>query len=284
MNIFNKYYKEKKTSIDNFCSKKANMYACIFEEYNSKINLLKNKTLPYGWHWLYFSENYPIVKSGADGHPKRGKFLPSFKGCKRMYAGSEVRFKKDILLNSKVKKISKIKNIENKSHGKKIIYFVTINHLHKIKNEVFLEENQNLVFISKDYQSKRKIFFVKKKDLLLLHKKNFSFNNIMLFRYSAITYNSHRIHYDIKYTREEEGYKDLLVHGPFLAKYALDEFMINIKSKLKMFEFKMLRPVLVNEKINLKIFRSLENINKFKIIITNVQSKEVKLMASCYSK
>ena len=71
-----------------------------------------------------------------------------------------------------------------------------------------------------------------------------------MFRYSAITFNSHRIHYDVEYTRKEEGYKDLLVHGPLLATVALDEFRKNINCKLMEFEFRMLKPVLVNEEIN----------------------------------
>ena len=102
----------------------------------------------------------------------------------------------------------------------------------------------------------------------------------MLFRYSAITYNSHRIHYDIKYTIQQEGYKDLLVHGPLLAQHAIDEFILNIKSKLTKFEFKMLKPVLVNEKINLKIFQNSQNKDKFKIIITSLKSQEVKFIAN----
>ena len=103
---------------------------------------------------------------------------------------------------------------------------------------------------------------------MFLYKKKISFSNILLFRYSSITYNSHRIHYDVEYTRREEGYKDLLVHGPLLATVALDEFRKNINYKLTDFEFRMFKPVLVNEEIHLKIFKNIQNKKEFKIIFT----------------
>ena len=77
---------------------------------------------------------------------------------------------------SKVKKTSQIAKIENKSKNDKKIYFVTINHSYKVGNEVILQENQNLVFINKDYKSNRKILFQKEKKYLLLLTRNFSFN------------------------------------------------------------------------------------------------------------
>ena len=79
------------------------------------------------------------------------------------------------------------------------------------------------MFIKKNFKSKKKSYFNLDKQKLL-YRKHFSFNNIALFKYSAITNNSHRIHYDFKYAREEEGYKDILVHGPLLALFALDQF------------------------------------------------------------
>ena len=76
-----------------------------------------------------------------------------------MFAGSEIKFKKEIFFNDKVTKISQIKKIENKSKENKIMYFVTFNHIYKVMNESVLEENQNLVFINQNFKSKRKILF-----------------------------------------------------------------------------------------------------------------------------
>ena len=81
-----------------------------------------------------------------------------------------------------------------------------------------------------------------------------------------------------------EGYKDLLVHGPLLATVALDELRKNINCKLTEFEFRMLKPVLVNEEINLKIFKNSQNKKEFKIIFTCFKKKEVKFIAFCKSK
>tara|TARA_B100001989_G_scaffold97468_1_gene68041 strand:- start:3766 stop:4659 length:894 start_codon:yes stop_codon:yes gene_type:complete len=279
MQNFSNYLKKKIIIKDIFNIKEAEMYKNLFDTYISKSRPIKNKILPYGWHWLYFSDNFPVNEIGSDGHKKRGDFIPSFKGCKRMFAGSEIKFKKEIHFNDKATKVSQIKKIENKSKENKIMYFVIINHIYKVMSKVVLEENQSLVFINQDFKSKKKILLAKDKENLLLYKKNFSFNNIMLFKYSAITYNSHRIHYDLNYAREE-GYTDLLVHGPLLATFSLDEFRKNIKYKLTTFKFNMLKPVLVNEKINLKISQNIKNKKEFKAIISCLKSKEIKFVAT----
>lgn len=284
MRIFTNYLKEKKTIKDIINVNKAEMYENLFKDDNSKTNFLRKKVLPYGWHWLYFSENYSINQIGADGHPKRGIFFPKFQGCKRMFAGSKIKFIKDIKFNDKVTKVSKIKKIENKGKENTTIYFLHINHLYKVKNQVVLEENQNLVFINQNYKTKRKVLYKQEKEYLFLYKKKISFSNVLLFRYSSITYNSHRIHYDVGYTRREEGYKDLLVHGPLLATVALDEFRQNINYKLTDFEFRMFKPVLVNEEIHLKIFKNIQNKKEFKIIFTCFKKKEVKFIAFCKRK
>ena len=90
-----------------------------------------------------------------------------------MFAGSEIKFKKEIFFNDKATKVSQIKKIENKSKKNKIMYFVTINHIYKVMNKVVLEESQSLVFINQNFKSKHRIFLTKDKENLLLHKKNF---------------------------------------------------------------------------------------------------------------
>ena len=92
-----KTYKKKKIQTDIFSKNKAYMYENLFKVINSKSKLNKNKNLPFGWHWLYFPEDPPLHELGLDGHIKRGNFLPIFKGCKRMCAGSEIVFKKHII-------------------------------------------------------------------------------------------------------------------------------------------------------------------------------------------
>ena len=93
-------------------------------------------------------------------------------------------------------------------------------------------------------------------NLKLLHEKKFKFNNIDLFRYSALTYNSHRIHYDLHYTTDVEGHKNLLVHGPLTATCVINEINNFIKKDISRYSFSLLKPIYVNEKITLKVYRS----------------------------
>ena len=103
-------------------------------------------------------------------------------------------------------------------------------------------------------------------------KQSFLVNNIVLFRYSALTYNSHRIHYDVDYAKKQEGYKDILVHGPLLAMLVLNSLREN-KLNVKMFSFKIVAPVFVNQDFSLKVYSTKEK-NKFKgFLIKNRQSK-----------
>ena len=90
----------------------------------------------------------------------------------------------------------------------------------------------------------------------MIHKKNFKFNNIDLFRYSALTYNSHRIHYDLDYTTNVEGHKNLLVHGPLTATCVINEINSIIKKDISRYSFSLLKPIYANEKITLKVYRS----------------------------
>ncbi|PPR27171.1 MAG: Mesaconyl-C(4)-CoA hydratase [Alphaproteobacteria bacterium MarineAlpha9_Bin4] len=280
MNNFNNYLKKKKIIKDILREEKVHMFFSLFNSKETSKLYFKKKNIPLGWHWLYFSDNFFLEETDSDGHQKRGAFFPKFKGCKRMFAGSEIIFLNNLALNSLSTKISQISKIENKSKNKKKIYFVTVKNTYKVKNKNVLIENQKLVFIEKNYKSKKKIK-EQNEGYKVISKRNVCFNNVILFRYSAITYNSHRIHYDQEYTKKKEGYKDLLVHGPLLASYALEQFRRMKNLNLESFKFKMLKPVNVNENVIFKILKNLENKKNFRITIVNKNSKEAKFVASC---
>ena len=218
--------------------------------------LYKKKIAPYGAHWIFFNENFNNKDLGSDGHPKRGKKFPVLKGYKRMFAGASLIFKKRIYFEDKIKKISEIKSILKKKSNNKNIYFLNLANTFFRDNLEVLEEIQTIVFIKNDHSSnklKKKISYI---NLKLLHKKNFKFNNIDLFRYSALTYNSHRIHYDLDYTTKVEGHKNLLVHGPLTATYVINEINNLIKKDISKYTFSLLKPIYVNENITLKVYKS----------------------------
>ena len=218
--------------------------------------LYKKKRAPYGVQWIFFNENFIKKDLGLDGHPKRGKNIPLLKGYKRMFAGANLVFKKKIYFEDKIKKITKIKSLLKKKSNNKNIYFLNLaNTFFRDKLEV-LKEIQTIVFVKNNHVSKNGKKISNNINLKLLYKKNFKFNNIDLFRYSALTYNSHRIHYDLDYTTNVEGHKNLLVHGPLTATCVINEINSFIKKDISRYSFSLLKPIYVNENITLKVYRS----------------------------
>ncbi len=217
--------------------------------------MYKKKIVPYGAHWIFFNENFKKKDLGHDGHPKRGKNIPLLKGYKRMFAGANLFFKKKIYFEDKIKKITKIKSFLKKKSDNKNIYFLNLANTFFRDNLEVLKETQTIVFVKNNHVSNNSKKKSNNINLKLLFKKNFKFNNIDLFRYSALTYNSHRIHYDLDYTINIEGHKSLLVHGPLIATYVINEINNLIKKSISKYSFSLLNPIYVNEKITLKIYR-----------------------------
>ena len=263
---------------DEICEKKGHFFKNLL---GLKIHSNFHKELPYGWHWLYFNEDINHFQLGNDGHPKRGSFFPKLVGYKRMWAGSEIEFLNPIKYGFKIKKTSYLENIEKKGKNKNI-FLAKIKHLYKKSNKVLINEIQNIVFVRKNYLSKKKYFNREIMKAKLLSKKKYVLDNIMLFRYSALTYNSHKIHYDLEYTRNIEGYDNLLCHGPLLATLILNQISFLTRKKIKNFSFRAIKPVFVNEKFEIFIYKScLEK--HYEIVLQKVRKKETAVIAKATS-
>ncbi len=236
---------------------------------DSKKFLSKKKTVPLGAHWIFFNESFNNKELGIDGHPKRGKFFPMLKGYKRMFAGADLFFKKKIYFNDKIKKISEINSFTKKKSNKKNIFFLKLTNVYFRDNTEVLRELQTIAFVKKDHSSNS----IKNNStgLSLIYKKNFKYDNLNLFRYSALTYNSHRIHYDLDYTINVEGHKNLLVHGPLTATTVLNELCNMTKCSINEFSFSIHKPIFVNEKVILKLY--LSKIDKLKLIAKVYKAK-----------
>ena len=256
----------------------------------NKIMLLKDiiksdkflyvKKLPYGGHWVFFNKNIPFKEMGIDGHLKRGSFFPKLSGYKRMFAGSSLEFKQDINLNNTIKKESYITEIVRKKNEGGSLYFFKLYNSYKKKNIELLKEIQTIVFVKNNYQKKKKKSNKKiKNNLDLLLSKRFKYNNIDLFKYSALTNNSHRIHYDFKYAREVEGHKGVLVHGPLIATTVLNEINNVTKKKIITFNFSIINPILVNEVFTVKIYYYKKSDKFFYIKVYNGQVKKIAFIA-----
>jgi 3-methylfumaryl-CoA hydratase len=217
------------------------------------------KEVPYGWHWLYFL-NLPLQKNlGPDGHEKRRGFMPPIQLPIRMYAGGEIIYHKPILIGDEIKKISTIDSIKNKVGSTGNLTFLRINHKFSNNNNVLINEYQNLVYIEDKSVQKVKPHTKEKSPEDYDFEKIWKTSPEMLFRYSALTHNTHRIHYDFPYAKNVEGYPDIVVHGPLMATFLLDltNSIIKVsKQKLNKFSFKLLRPVFVGGEISAQAIKT----------------------------
>ncbi|MEC8099801.1 MAG: hypothetical protein VX089_01155, partial [Pseudomonadota bacterium] len=145
MQKLNSFLHKTKITKDELSQEKVDIFNRLLNINNSFDAFYKYKTMPFGWHWLFFSHFQSLQKIGEDGHTKRGDFFPVFKGCKRMFAGAEILVLDEAFINSKVTKISQITEINNKSTNDKKAFYVTVENVFKIKNKNVLIEKKKIV-------------------------------------------------------------------------------------------------------------------------------------------
>ena len=199
--------------------------------------------IPHLWHWLYFLESTPRPMLAQDGHAKKGGFLPPITLPRRMWAGSRFSFKKNLKAGERVFRTSCIKDIAVKQGKSGTLVFVKV--LHEINNNtgLALSEEHDIVYREKPTSTAIPPT-TKQSEVKPDFSETFTPDPVILFRYSALTFNGHRIHYDREYVTNTEGYPGLLVHGPLLATLLIDNFQRHQPDlKITDFEFKALHPV-----------------------------------------
>ncbi|MBB2931247.1 FAS1-like dehydratase domain-containing protein [Paraburkholderia silvatlantica] len=170
--------------------------------------------LPPLWHWLYFLSGEPPSALGRDGHPARGGFLPPVPLSNRMWAGGTLEFHGDLPLGTQVQKRSSIASVEHKQGRSGELVFVTVLHEVLHEGKVLVTERHDIVYKE---ASKAGATAAKMEMPQPQQTRRVKPDSTMLFRYSALTFNGHRIHYDADYCREVEGYPNLVIHGPLNA-------------------------------------------------------------------
>jgi 3-methylfumaryl-CoA hydratase len=202
--------------------------------------------LPPLWHWTIFQEWAPARVLGADGHPQRDGFLPAAPALpRRMWAGGRLQFYHPLRIGEQVSRDSTITSIEEKTGSTGPLLFVTVRHTISDGVGVALIEEQDLVYrgaqgvSSAADQASAPVADGVSTDVVV--------DTPLLFRYSAVTGNAHRIHYDQNYAANEEGYPSLVVHGPLqatlLAGFALRQ---RAGGTLAEFSFRSRRPALLH--------------------------------------
>jgi 3-methylfumaryl-CoA hydratase len=223
---------------------------------NSAASFVEGDPLPACWHWLFFNPVEVQSALGADGHPPRGKFMPPVSLPRRMFAGSRLDWHEDIKIGARVAKESTIIRVESKMGQSGEMVFVTVNHVYRENGIMLLEEQQEIVYRGDST-------FAERDGLAALservrrnesadpssrrpaeHTQSVHPDPVQLFRYSAVTFNGHRIHYDVPYATGVEMYPGLVVHGPLIATMLI-EFLRHTVAPglaLKHFEFRAKRP------------------------------------------
>jgi 3-methylfumaryl-CoA hydratase len=200
--------------------------------------------LPPLWHWLYFLPMHRQSEIGPDGHAKRGGFLPPVPLPRRMWAGSQFEFRSPIRVGDRVDRMSTIDGVTTKPGRSGKLVFVKVRHELRCNGatEPALVEFHDIV-----YREAKQPTDVEpppqKAGTDAPWQREIVPDDVLLFRYSALTFNGHRIHYDRKYATEVEGYPGLIVHGPLIATLLMDLLRRQApQADVASFRFKAVRP------------------------------------------
>ena len=190
-------------------------------------------------HWCAFSPVVPTDDLGADGHPHKGGFLPDLGLERRMWASGSLEFLQSLHVNETLTRSATIEKIDEKV-GR--MAFVTVSHEIHGENGLAIRESQNIVYLAMpekfDPPAKRPM------PEKFVFQNRLSMPSTRLFRFSSITFNAHRIHYDLPYAQDVEKYPGLVVHGPLQAMFLAKAASEYAKTELRSFEFRGIHPAL----------------------------------------
>ena len=177
-------------------------------------------SLPPAWQWLYFHDIVRASELGDEGHPQLGITMPPVPLPRRMWAGGRLDFARPMRLGSRVQRTSTISSIKPKEGKTGPLYFVTVEHDFQSEGLHTLLEQQTIVY--REMSSTAEVPAATPAPTGAGFSTNWQLDSTALFRYSALTFNGHRIHYDVDYSRQVEGYPNLVIHGPLIATLLLD--------------------------------------------------------------
>lgn len=208
-------------------------------------------------HWLQFTPTAPMRDLGLDGHPKLGGFMPPLDLPRRMWAGSSLEFHSPITVGQPLTRTTTIESITPKQGSSGRLCFVALRHDVSADGTLAIVDRQTIVYREavspegggtaarpprQDSPAPEGWDWVRSRRP----------NEATLFRYSALTFNTHRIHYDHPYTTEVERYPGLVVHGPLLATYLVDGFLdAHPGAAIAKFKFSARAPLFAGEQFHL---------------------------------
>jgi 3-methylfumaryl-CoA hydratase len=198
--------------------------------------------LPPLWHWLYFLESPGISELGTDGHMRRGGFLPPIKLPRRMWAGSRLRFHQPLRIGEQARRVSRIARIDEKEGRSGRLAIVTVEHRIDGESGPAITDEHDIVY-REEPRADAAPPPGKEPPADAEWSVARSADPVLLFRYSALTFNSHRIHYDQPYATGVEGYPGLVVHGPLVATLLAEECAARYARAIATLQVRALRPL-----------------------------------------
>lgn len=190
--------------------------------FDADLDIRPGDAAPIGIHWCLAPDIVPMKGLGPDGHPARGGFLPPVPFPRRMWAGGELVSSGQFQVGDEVTKHSIIEDVALKTGRSGALVFVTVRHEYRTARGVVLQERQDIVYREQETKPSTAAPASNAEPQPQADRiETVEATSPLLFRYSAITFNGHRIHYDLDYVTKEEGYPGLIFHGPLQATYLL---------------------------------------------------------------
>jgi 3-methylfumaryl-CoA hydratase len=177
---------------------------------------------PFTVHWCLAPQVYPMSELGPDGHPTRGGFLPPVPLPRRMWAGGELEIFEALRVGDEVTRTSRIADVTMKSGSAGMLCFVSVDHLITTSRGAAVRERQDIVYRDISTAQPSATPKAAARPPAAKHREAHMADPVLLFRYSALTFNGHRIHYDRDYVTKVEGYPGLIFHGPMQAAFLVE--------------------------------------------------------------
>lgn len=206
----------------------------------------RGEPIPLGWHWYYFLEAKPASELAPDGHPRRGGFLPPVSLPRRMWAGGRFEFRRALRIGESARRDSEIVAVEPKRGKSGDLVFVTVRHTIIGSGEIAVIEEHDIVYREAAKPGEAQPAGKPARERAVWTRSLVG-DPVTLFRYSALIFNAHRIHYDLPYVMEEEHYPGLIVHGPLQATLLLDLCRRHSERPVRHFDYRAMYPLFHTE-------------------------------------
>ena len=206
----------------------------------------RGEPIPLGWHWLYFLEAKRESELAHDGHAKRGGFLPPVPLPRRMWAGGRFEFRRALKMGESARRDSEVVKVEPKRGKSGDLVFVTVRHTIIGSGDVTAIEEHDIVYREAAKPGEAQPAG-KPAPERPSWTRSLAGDPVLLFRFSALIFNAHRIHYDLPYVVEEEHYPGLIVHGPLQATLLLDLCRRHSARQVARFDYRAMYPLFHTE-------------------------------------